>query len=102
MGEIYFIKHVKDKTMEQEIIVKEVVYIGKYKILLKFDNDEFRIIDLRNWLNKDLKSFSEIKNEKYFRRFKIKFGSIAWPNGYDASPEYLYKKSKPAIIKVAS
>ena len=77
--------------MEKVISPVSVVYIGNYKVLVKFDNNELKIADLKFLLDKDLKSFEEIKNEDYFKNFTLdECGGINWPNGYDFAPDTLY------------
>ena len=80
----------------------QAIYIGDYQILIEFDNGELKIVNFKHWLDEDLKSFSDIKNEEYFKKFYIdEFGGLAWPNGWDVAPDYLYDISLPAEIKPA-
>jgi len=66
----------------------EIKVLANYKIWLKFNDGEERIIDILPFLNKgiakellDIKKFSEVKNDSG--------GGIYWPNGYDFCPNYL-------------
>jgi hypothetical protein len=89
--------------MDKVIYPMNAIYTGNYQILIEFDNGELRIADFKHWLDEDLKSFSDIKDEEYFKKFYIdEFGGLVWPNGWDVAPDYLYDISKPATIQVAS
>lgn len=65
--------------MNEKIITPEnAIYIGNFSILIQFDNDELKIADFKNYLTRDLKSFSEIKDEEYFKKFELDiFGEYA-------------------------
>lgn len=85
--------------MEEIKVPVNAIYIGDYKILIEFDNGELKIADLKYLIKEDLKSFSDIKSEEYFRGFFIdEYGALTWANGYDVAPDYLYDISKAAIV----
>ncbi|MDO8550802.1 MAG: DUF2442 domain-containing protein [Ignavibacteria bacterium] len=89
--------------MEEIRMPVNAIYSGNYKILIEFDNGELKIADFKHWLDEDLKSFSDVKDEDYFKKFYIdEFGALTWPNGYDVAPDYLYDVSKPAVIQAVS
>ncbi len=77
-------------------------YVGKYQILIEFENGELRLVDFNKWLDEDLKSFSDIKNEEYFKKFFIRNGILQWKNGYDVAPDYLYDISQPVKLQTVS
>ncbi len=72
--------------------IKEVQPLDDYKLKLKFENDEERIFDLKPYLN--LGKFSELQNLELFKKARINFDTVEWPNGIDLDPEFLYKNSK--------
>jgi Protein of unknown function (DUF2442) len=37
--------------------------------------------------------FEPLRDLSYFRQFRVEFGTIAWPNGADFAPEFLYEKA---------
>ncbi len=70
---------------------REVVkanYIDGYRLLLQFNNGEWRVVDLSNSLNGTV--FAPLKDINFFKRFSIKFNTVEWENGADFAPEYLY------------
>ena len=65
------------------IKINEAKYIEDYKILLKFNNNDTRIVDFSNLL----KSSTYPNEKKYlskdlFKQFKIELGDLIW-NDYD-------------------
>lgn len=77
-------------------------YLGAYRILVEFENGELRIVNCSDWIKEDLKSFSDIKREEYFKKFFIKNGILQWPNEYDVAPDYLYDVSIPARVEAVA
>jgi hypothetical protein len=74
-------------------------YIGKFRLLIEFENGKLKICDFNNLKTKDLKSFKNLKTEDYFKKFFIKDGILQWPNGYDCAPDFLYDTGLLADIK---
>ena len=72
--------------------VLEAKYIENYIINITFNNGETKIVDLSNQLFG--KVFDPLKNEDYFKTFKIKYNTIEWDNGADFAPEFLYEIGK--------
>jgi len=50
-------------------------YIGKFKLLIEFENGELRIADFISYKKRNLGDFSDLKNEEYFKSFCIKEGN---------------------------
>jgi hypothetical protein len=71
--------------------VKSVKPLNEYKLLLTFKNNEERIFDMNEYLNKGI--FTELKNIKMFRTVHVSFDSVEWANGADLDPEILYNES---------
>jgi len=71
--------------------IKEVKPLMDYNLLLKFENNEERIFDVKPYL--EIGKFQELKDENLFKSVKICFDSIEWDNQLDLDPELLYQKS---------
>jgi len=71
--------------------IKEVKPLEDYNLLLKFENNEERIFDVKPYL--EIGKFQELKDENLFKSVKICFDSIEWDNQLDLDPELLYQKS---------
>ena len=72
--------------------VNKVHPLNDYKLELTFENNEIRIFDVKPYLDTGL--FKTLKDEKIFKRVKVSYDTIEWPNGVDLDPEVLYEKSK--------
>lgn len=73
------------------LAVKDVKAIDNYLLLLKFENNEEKLFDVKPYL--DIGKFKELKDEKLFKSVKISFDSIEWDNYLDLDPELLYQES---------
>ncbi len=56
-----------------------------YKIKVSLSNGKKGIFDVTPYLNRVV--FTELKDYNYFRRARIEYGTIVWPNEQDFSPE---------------
>jgi hypothetical protein len=77
---------VKIISMFLEII--SAAYLGDYRIRLVFNDGVAKTVDLKNELNGRI--YEPLRRLDYFKKFKIKYNTIEWPNGADYAPEYLY------------
>jgi len=73
------------------LAVKDVKPLENYCLLLKFENEEERIFDIKPYL--EIGKFQELKDENLFKSVKVSFDSIEWANQLDLDPELLYEKS---------
>lgn len=64
-------------------------YLKNYELLLSFNNNEQKIVDLKDKLNGEI--FEPLKDVEFFKKFKINFNTIEWENGADFAPEFLYQ-----------
>ena len=62
-----------------------------YSLDLRFDDGSVRRFDVKPYLEYGI--FKELKELSYFKRVKIAFGTVQWPNEQDISPETLYIES---------
>jgi len=74
------------------LAVKDVKPLDDYFLLLKFENEEEKLFDVKPYL--DIGKFKELKDETLFKSVKISFDSIEWDNQLDLDPELLYQKSQ--------
>jgi len=72
--------------------VKQVEILDNYRLLLTFDNGEKRAFDVQPLLT--FGKFRELVSPSLFRTVRISFDTIAWSNGLDLDPEYLYEHSE--------
>lgn len=65
-------------------------YVNEYVIWLRFSDGTEGEIDLRDELYGEV--FEPLKNLDVFKTFFVnpEWGTIAWPNGADLAPEFLY------------
>jgi hypothetical protein len=61
---------------------------GGFRIHLTFNDGLEATVDFERWLNGSV--FEPVRSPRYFSRFFLDGGGIAWPNGADIAPETLY------------
>jgi hypothetical protein len=82
--------------------VTNVEYAGDYKLLIQFEDNAPRIVDLANHLDGPI--FEPLKDLDYFHLFRLNsdIDTVVWPNNADFSPDFLYSISvavqEPAAI----
>jgi hypothetical protein len=69
-------------------------YRGEFRIRLVFDDGVDATVDFTQWLSGPV--FKPLKDPKYFARFFLEGGAVAWPNGADIAPETLHKAAEAA------
>jgi hypothetical protein len=69
-------------------------YLGNYTIRVKFADGTEGDIDLQNELDGEV--FEPLRDQTFSRSFQVRpeLHTIAWPNGADFAPEFLYEKVK--------
>jgi len=72
--------------------VTHAQYRDEYKIWLEFNDGVSGVVDLSDALWGPM--FEPLKDVDLFRRFTVSdvFHTLAWENGADLAPEYLYEK----------
>lgn len=75
-------------------IVKEVKPTKDYKLIITFSNDEKRIYNAKQLLEK--KIYNELKNINFFLNARVECGTVVWNDNIDIAPEHLYECSIPA------
>jgi hypothetical protein len=71
--------------------VTEATYVSEYKIKVRFENNEVRLVDLGPHLYGPV--FEPLKDLSFFKLFKVNMDidTITWPNNADFSPDSLYE-----------
>jgi hypothetical protein len=69
--------------------VNNVKALNDYMLELTFENSEVKIFDVKPYL--DTGVFTALWDESFFKRVKVSFDTIEWPNGIDLDPEVLYE-----------
>ena len=78
--------------------VRAVQPLHGFKVLITFENDTGKEIDLEPYLRGPI--FKEIRSDHArFRAMKIEGGTVAWENGADIDPDVLYYDLKPAWME---
>lgn len=74
--------------------VKKVQYMEEYKLILTFDNDKTKIVNLKNHLTNEI--FRPLNDITYFKTVQLNqdLDTIVWENGADISPDFLYEIGK--------
>lgn len=73
--------------------IKEVQANENYTLTITFDNGEKRLFDVTPFYSKGI--FNKLKELTYFKRARIAFDGIEWPDQQDLSHDTLYLLSKP-------
>lgn len=71
--------------------VVDASYVGGYRVKIRFENDEVRVVDLSKQLDGPI--FEPLKDLSYFSSFKVNhdIDTVVWPNDADFSPDFLYE-----------
>ena len=71
--------------------ITEVSYIEDYKLKIRFENGEYKLVDLESHL--EGKIFKPLKDISYFKSVILNqdIDTIVWQNNVDFSPDFLYE-----------
>jgi len=72
----------------------DVSYVGGFTVRCRFSDGTEGDVDLSSELGEGV--FEALRDAEYFRQFVLNrdIHTIAWPNGADFAPEFLYEKVK--------
>jgi len=71
--------------------VTEAKYLRDRVLWLRFEDGTEGEVDLTNELTGPV--FEPLEDVNYFKKvFLAEYGTIAWPNGADVAPEFLYEQ----------
>jgi len=78
-------------TESQSLAITKVSYLHGYELELIFNNQEIVRVDLESELYGEI--FEPLKSVSVFQQVAIdpETHTIAWPNGADFAPEFLYQ-----------
>jgi len=68
-------------------------YISGFVVFTRFDDGTEKHIDVSQWFRGPV--FKPLKDRRFFKKFFIEGGTLAWPNGVDIAPEALYAARDP-------
>ena len=74
--------------------VTKADHAEEYKLLLTFNNNVTKLVDLKNSLHGEI--FEPLKDIKNFKQFALSDWTVQWYNGADFAPEYLFGLSSCA------
>ncbi len=77
--------------------VKTVQALSDYRLALVFENGEYRIFDLKPYLQRGV--FSKLENPGRFQAVRVVAGSLEWPGELDVSYDTLYVESQLAAAQ---
>lgn len=63
-----------------------------YKLLVKFENGEEKIFDMKPLLHYPV--YEELKDEILFKDAEVKYGTVVWNEEIDLDPDRLYLESE--------
>jgi len=73
--------------------ITKVSLEGDYTVYVEFNNGQNGIINLKTELEKDHREIiHELLDLKIFNTVKLWHRTLAWDNGVDFAPEYLYEQ----------
>lgn len=70
--------------------IVDAQYLDGYRVLVNFKDGTTGELDFEGELDGPI--FEPLKDPAYFRQFHIEGHTLAWENGADFAPEYLYEK----------
>jgi hypothetical protein len=63
--------------------------VSGFVIAASFNDGTEKYIDISQWFKGPV--FKALKSPRFFTKFFIEGGTLAWPNGVDIAPEALYE-----------
>ena len=67
-------------------------------VLLEFEQGEYRISDLSDYVNRTGELFEPLSKWEIFRQLRVEEDTLVFPNGLDFDPGILYEESKPLDV----
>lgn len=76
------------------IYITSAKYVSGYTLELTFNTGEVKHFDFSQLYHKGI--CQKLKDEEYFKSFKLDAFSVDWNNEIGFAPEYLYEHGVPA------
>jgi hypothetical protein len=75
--------------------ITDVVYVGEYKLRVRFEDDATKLVDLAPHLDGPV--FEPLKDLSFFAHARLNsdIDTVVWPNNADFSPDFLYSVGVP-------
>jgi len=74
---------------EELLWITKAEYANEYKLLLTFNNNVTKLVDLKDTLYGKL--FEPLQDIEKFKQFQLSDWTVEWYNGADFAPEYLFE-----------
>jgi hypothetical protein len=68
--------------------VNKAKRVSGFVIAMRFNDGTEKHVDISQWFKGPV--FKALRDPKFFARFFVEGGTLAWPNGVDIAPETLY------------
>ena len=83
-------------------LVNEATYLGGYKLRIRFDNGEIKVVDLHPHLDGPI--FEPLKDLEFFQTFYVNhdLDTVVWPNNADFAPDFLHEIGRKVTEKDSS
>ena len=62
--------------------------VSGFIVAMRFNDGTEKHVDISQWFKGPV--FKPLKDPKFFAKFFVEGGTLAWPNGVDIAPEALY------------
>ena len=72
--------------------VTKVTALPDYCLIAEFETGERRWFDMKQYLS--YPAFSKLKDDNFFMRATVMYGTVAWSDEIDLSPDTLYLRGK--------
>ena|SRR5436190_23679180 len=69
--------------------INKAKLVNGFIIAMRFNDGTEKQIDISQWFKGPV--FKALKDPKFFAKFFVEGGTLAWPNGVDIAPEALYE-----------
>src|SRR5436190_8675590 len=71
--------------------------VSGFVIATHFNDGTEKHVDISQWFKGPV--FKALKDPKFFTKFFVEGGTLAWPNGVDIAPEALYKAADVRLVR---